>query len=150
MSGKDNKGRFVKGNKLSPGAALGNKCGTKLKEPDIRQEAYKQYCEYLASGRSKQGWTFRHPELSCTHETMEKYISENPTEFAPINKKLAESSSFNVWEEKGMNMLNSPEKCQPAIYQMFMRNKFGWDKESVDDIAECAADKILERLTKNQ
>ena len=27
-------------------------------------------------------------------------------------------------------MKGQVEKCQPAIYQMMMRNKFGWDKES--------------------
>lgn len=130
------------------GAQPNNKNGTKLKAPDIRQEAYKQYCDYLAKGLSKEGWYFEHPELTCTHKTMEKYIRENPLEFPPIQKEMAESKSYQVWEQRGIGMVQGlQEKCQPAIYQMFMRNKFGWDKESVDEVAECAADKILERLT---
>ena len=134
--------------KKKSGAQPRNNNGTKLKDSGVRQEAYKQYCEYLSSGRSKEGWVFEHPEFTCTHKTMEKYIIENPLEFPPLHKQIAESKSYKAWELRGTDMLDGKqEKCQPAIYQMFMRNKFGWDKESIDEVAECAADKILERLT---
>lgn len=134
--------------KNKKGGQPNNNNGTKLKDADVRQEAYRQYCEYLASGRSKEGWVFEHPQLTCTFKTMEKYISECPFEFPIIHKNIAEAKSYKAWELRGTDMLDGKqEKCQPAIYQMFMRNKFGWDKDSIDEVAECAADKILERLT---
>lgn len=109
----------------------GNKHAVKLKTPELKHEAYKQYCAWIASGRAKESFCFEHPELTLTHKTMEKYIREEPHVFPAINKEAAESKSYNVWEQKGMDMLDGKyEKCQPAIYQMFMRNKFGWDKEN--------------------
>lgn len=129
------------------GAPIGNKNGIKLKDPDIRQDAYRQYCEYISKGFGKEGWCFEHPEFTCTYKTIERYIAENPVEFPPIHKQLAESKSYKVWEGKGVDMLDGKqEKCQPAIYQMFMRNKFGWDKDDVNEVAECAADKILDAI----
>lgn len=108
----------------------GNKFGTKLKDPAIRQRAYREYCDHIADGKSKKAWHFRHKDLTCTWQTMEKYIKENPNEFNPIHKEIAESMSLDKWETRGLNMmLGKIKKCQPAIYQMFMRNKFGWDKE---------------------
>lgn len=129
------------------GAPKGNKNGVKLKDPDVRQEAYRQYCQHIASGESKEAFVFQHPNLTCTHKTMEKYIHENPIEFPPIHKEVAESLSFLHWTGLGKQMmLGQIEKCQPAIFQMFMRNKFSWDKEDVSEIVECAADKVLEMI----
>jgi hypothetical protein len=129
------------------GGIKGNKNGVKLKDPDVRQEAYRQYCQHIASGESKESWVFRHPHFTCTHQTMEKYIHESPIEFPPIHKQIAESLSFLHWTGLGKQMmLGKIEKCQPAIFQMFMRNKFGWDKEDMNQVVECAADKVLEMI----
>ena len=136
--------------KRKSGAFPGNQNGVKLKAPDVRQEAYKQYCAHIASGESKESFVFRHPELSCTYKTMDKYILNNPMEFPALHKEMAESESFNHWCTLGKKMmLGQVEKCQPAIFQMFMRNKFGWDKQSVEEVADCAADKILDAIRKN-
>jgi len=131
---------------MAGGGKPGNKSGTKLKDPDIRQEAYKQYCAWIALGRSKEAWKFQHPTLSCTYKTMEKYILADPVEFPPIHKEMAEADSFNVWEQRGIHMLLGQIKAEPALSQMFMRNKFGWDKEDINEVAECAADKILDMI----
>lgn len=129
------------------GAPKGNKNGVKLKEPEVRKEAYRQYCEYISNGGTKEAWTFEHPKLTCTHKTMEKYIRDNPIEFPPLHKEMAESKSYEHWLGLGKRMmLGQIEKCQPAIFQMFMRNKFDWDKDQTDEVAECAADKILEAI----
>jgi len=64
---------------------------------------------------------------------MLNYIANEPEAFPAIKKEIAHSKGQEVWEEKGENMLASERKTQPAIYQMFMRNKFGWDKESTAD-----------------
>jgi hypothetical protein len=134
---------------IMAGAPKGNKNGLKLKDPEVRQEAYRQYCKHIASGESKEAFVFQHPELTCTHKTMEKYIHDNPIEFPPIHKEIAESLSFLHWTDLGKKMmLGQIEKCQPAIFQMFMRNKFGWDKEDINEVAECAADKILDMIRK--
>lgn len=47
-------------------------------------------------------------------------------------------------------MLGQVEKCQPAIFQMFMRNKFGWDKESQSnrESKETLVEKFLDKLDK--
>jgi len=133
---------------MAGGGKPGNKNGVKLKEPDVRQEAYKQYCDWIGQGRCKESWKFVHPELSCTHKTMEKYIAADPVEFPPIKKELSEADSFKVWEQRGISMLTGEMKAETALYQMFMRNKFGWDKEDINEVAECAADKILDMIRK--
>lgn len=134
---------------IMAGAPKGNKNGVKLKDPDVRQEAYRQYCQHIASGESKEAFVFKHESLTCTHQTMEKYIHSDPIEFPPIHKEVAEALSFLHWTGLGKQMmLGQIEKCQPAIFQMFMRNKFGWDKEDINEVAECAADKILEMIRK--
>ena len=112
-------------------APKGNKNGLKLKKPEIRKEAHKQYCEWIASGMPKKAWCFEHPEFTCTYRTMDKYMAENPVEFPPIQKEVAQCKSYASWFRRGMEMLTSESKnCQPAIYQMIMRNMFDWDKET--------------------
>jgi hypothetical protein len=129
------------------GGKPGNKNGVKLKDPDVRQEAYRQYCAHIASGESKESFVFEHAELTCTHQTMEKYIAANPIEFLPIHKQVAESLSFLHWTGLGKQMmLGQIEKCQPAIFQMFMRNKFGWDKEEKSDSSVSYAEKVLDHI----
>lgn len=131
------------------GAPKGNKNGVKLKTPELKKQAYESYCTYIATGGTKEAWVFEHPEISLTSETMEKYIANDPIAFEPIHKKLAEAKSYEHWLGLGKRMmLGQIEKCQPAIFQMFMRNKFDWDKDQTDEVAECAADKILDHINK--
>ena len=111
------------------GAPVGNQNARKLKTEELKREAYRQYCEFLAKGYSKDGWEFEHPDLTLTWETMEKYIKEDPIVFEPIKKKVAEAKSFHAWECKGLKMMHGEMKSETALYQMFMRNKFGWDRE---------------------
>lgn len=111
--------------------AKGNQSAKKLKTPELKKEAYEQYCAWIATGNSKESWRFKHPEMSLTSQTMEKYIRENESVLLPIHKEMAVAESLKIWEDRGLAMmLGQIEKCQPAIFQMFMRNKFGWDKEN--------------------
>jgi hypothetical protein len=142
---RNSKGKFVKGNSIG-GAFEGNQNGVKLKDPDVRQRAYKSYCDWLSMGRSKEGWKFQSDELSCTHKTMEKYIAADPSEFPPITKEMAEADSFHIWEQRGMSMLLGEMKAETALYQMFMRNKFGWDKEEKSDSTISHAEKVLDYI----
>lgn len=112
-----------------------NKYAVKLTTDDLKKQAYKQYCEYLASGKSKEGWYFEHPTLSCTYKTIEKYMKEEPDVFPPLQKELAIAKAFEYWEDKGKSMMEGKSKSETALYQMFMRNKFGWDKkEEKEDV----------------
>ncbi len=112
-------------------AAKGNKYNLKLKTTELKLEAYRQYCEHLASGRTKKSWYFEHPELLLTWQTMEKYIAEDPEVFNPIHKEVAWSKGYQHWEEvttqsaKGLN-----KDANTASLQMVMRNKYDWDKEN--------------------
>lgn len=136
---------------VGKGAPKGNKLGTKLKDKDVRQEAYKQYCNHIASGECKESFVFEHPTLTVTYKTMERYIRENPIEFPPDKKEAAEAASYRRWTKDGHNMMMGKVKgCQPAIYQMFMRNKFGWDKEtSVKYSFEPEARTLLNKMEKD-
>jgi len=112
-------------------ARKGNKFGLKLKDPKIRQEAYLQYCQWIAEGKPKKAWSFEHSKFSCTWRTLEKYLAQNPEEFQPLHKEIAECKSYALWFERGVKMLNGESKhCQPAIYQMIMRNMFDWDRDT--------------------
>lgn len=112
------------------GAPKGNKNPVKLKTPDLKAEAYRQYCEHIAQGIPQDAWCFDHPELTLTSETMEKYISEDPIAFDPIHKRKAQAAGYKLWfavvaeSAKGNN-----EKANTASLQMIMRNKFKWDKQ---------------------
>ena len=113
------------------GFQKGNKDAVKLKDVEIMKQAYASYCEHIAKGWSKRGWHFDHPTHSCVSKTMDKYIAENPDVFPAIHREVAEAKGYQHWEELGKTTLVGKVKgAQPAIYQMFMRNKFGWDKES--------------------
>lgn len=115
------------------GGQPGNTNAKKLKTPELKLEAYRQYCEHLARGKSKESWYFEHPDMSLTWETMEKYIKEDVV-FEPIKKKIAEAKGFAMWETvleesaKGKNT-----KANTATLQMLMRNKYGWDKSEKKD-----------------
>lgn len=110
------------------GAPPGNQYGIKLKDKEIRQLAYKSYCEHLAKGKSKDSWVFRHGEYVCCYKTFQKYL-EDVSEFPPIHKDAAFADGYREWENvvegsaKGINT-----KANTASLQMLMRNKYGWDK----------------------
>jgi hypothetical protein len=113
------------------GAPRGNKNSSKkLKFPEECQKAYRSYCEWISDGKSHESWNYLSEKMTLTYKTMEKFIRENPIDFPVIHKEIAMTKSLEVWEARGLSMmLGQIEKCQPAIFQMFMRNKFGWDKE---------------------
>lgn len=109
----------------------GNKNSNKhYKFPKECQRAFNAYCEWIAIGNSERSFTFHEGEFSISYKTMENYIRNYPDSFPPIKKEIAQAKSLEVWEQRGIDMMTGKiEKCQPALYQMFMRNKFGWDKE---------------------
>lgn len=130
----------------------GNTNGVKLKDSEVRQEAYRQYCAHLAKGKSKRSFVFEHPELTCHWQTIESYMKDT-TEFNPIMKEVAICKGYAHWEqvvEDSATGIN--EKANTASLQMKMRNKFGWDKDgkySRNDDYEGEKKEFLDKLFKS-
>ena len=115
-------------------ALKGNQNGVKLKDPAVRQLAYKQYCAWLALGKSWLSFTFVHEFLMCTGETIESYIKLYPDEFPPIQKEIAFKQGYAKWEEiTEDSAIGKNKDANTASLQMVMRNKFKWDKKTDEE-----------------
>jgi len=109
----------------------GNKRGLKIKDPDVRQEAYKEFCKWLAQGKSINSFTFEKGELKCVGKTVLSYMEQYPTEFPPINKEFAFCKGYAVWEDIAeKSATGENQKANTASLQMVMRNKFKWDAKT--------------------
>lgn len=121
---------------------IGNQNGVKLKDPDIRQMAYKDYCKHIATGNSKDSWYFEHEQLTCTAQTFDKYLKDE-LEFNPIHKQIANAKGYQHWERIVHGSADGSNKeANTASLQMVMRNKFSWDKK--DNDAQESSKEILE------
>jgi thiamine pyrophosphate-dependent acetolactate synthase large subunit-like protein len=119
---------------MAVGGPYGNTKGLALKDPEMRQRAYKSYCDHIAKGKSYKSWYFIEGDCACTYKTMLEYIKDK-TEFPPIIKEIAESEGYQQWEtiaEESAKGLN--KNANTASLQMVMRNKFGWDKDKKEQI----------------
>ncbi len=132
------------------GVVFGNKNGTKIKSPDLRQKAYDQYCKWLARGKSSRSFSFVEGDLICTGKTIESYIKDNTTEFPPAKREAAYAQGMAHWESvvDGTAEGSNKQACVPAL-NMLMRNKFGWDKEEKAE-AEKASEQIQFAITKGK
>lgn len=110
----------------------GNKYGIKLKDSDTRQDAFRQYCDHLASGFPKECFFFSHPTESVCWKTMERYIKENPEEFPAILIEKAKAERYKHWLSEGQALMKGCYRSgSPIVWQTIMRNIFkeiGWDK----------------------
>jgi hypothetical protein len=126
----------------------GNQFGVALKDKDLRQEAYSNYCEWLTKGYPKKSWHFKNDKYHCSWETIEKYIQDK-SEFDPSQMDEALAKRYTHYIDLGLDMmLGKVDKCQPAIFQMFMRNMFDWDKEASQQTgkSKILLEKLLEKL----
>jgi hypothetical protein len=136
-------------------AEIGNQYAKKLTTPELCKLAYESYCAHLAKGKDKKSWNLKEP-VKLTWETMEKYIRENPQVFDPIDKQIAESDGYCLWEQVVEDAaLGKNKDHNTATLQMKMRCKFGWDRveRRDDDIitgAQLNAEKILNQLSELQ
>jgi hypothetical protein len=114
----------------------GNQFGDKL-NPLQKQLAYKQYCEHISEGLSKEAWYYEDPSdenLTITYETIESYIEKEPEAFQTSQLKRAYSACRKFFEKTGLDMMTGKNKDgNPATFQIFMRNKFGWDKDKKEE-----------------
>ena len=124
-------------NKNLAQAMKGNQNGTKLKDPDVRQDAYRQYCAHVAKGYPKESFCFEHPELSVTWETLDKYIEESPAEFPPSLMKQARAKRFEHLFGEGIKLMQGEyPKGSPVVWQTIMRNIFKaekWDQKELEE-----------------
>ena len=108
-----------------------NKYASKLKTKEIKDKVYKDYCDHIAKGYPRQAWCYEKNGLTLTQESMEKYIKEDK-DIDASHKQRALSKALKLYVEWGWNMMHGRVKNpQPAIYQIFMRNIFNWDKDTV-------------------
>lgn len=132
------------------GAPKGNKNGLKLKQPAVRQEAYRQYCKHIASGKPKEAFFFSHPEHGVTWETMDVYIKENPVEFPPVLMQRAQAERYNFWLEEGGKLIRGEYKGgSPVVWQTIMRNIFkniGWDRDQINENNKSHVQKLAESI----
>lgn len=107
----------------------------KLKLPELRQEAFRQYCDHLSKGKTKKSWYFVSDGLTLTYETMETYIKDNPDEFSHSIKRIAELEGYRYWEDFCEKASQRLAKCECNVLGLIMRNKYGWDKrkEEIQD-----------------
>lgn len=133
-------------------APKGNKIADKfkkLKELDLCQEAYKSYCDHLASGKMKESWYFDHPKLQMVWKTLQKHIREHPDVFPAVQAEIAYNKGYQKWEAVAAGSAEGEkkyEKANTASLQMIMRNKYGWDKKTEDEDTALKAKSNLETL----
>ena len=133
----------------------GNQDAKKLDTPSLMIYAFNSYCAHLARGKSKMSWNLKTP-VKLTWQTMEKYIKENPDVLKSIDKDIAWSDGFAVWEEVvEESAIGKNKEANTASLQMLMRNKYGWDKkdkeqEEGDTSTLDATQRVLDQLSKLQ
>ena len=131
------------------GAPFGNSFGTKLKDPLLRQKAYKQFCAHIAKGKSKDSFYFIDGDFKCTWKTIQSYAKESPHEFPTIEREVAYAQGYGEWEAVCEESAKGENKdANTASLNMVMRNKFAWDKPEQQNSAVDSAiiDKFLDRL----
>jgi hypothetical protein len=134
----------------------GHLINVKLSTEALKLEAYRQYCEHIAQGKPKKAWCFRHPVLSLTWETMEKYIKNEPSIFDSNQKRMAESEGLNLWfSYLGDSAKGKNKDANVASLQIILRNMHGWDKpdkQNEDDVhsAQFNQERLLEQISAKQ
>ena len=112
-------------------AAKGNDYAKKLKTKEIKDKVYKDYCEHIAKGYPHKAWYYEKDGLSICYKTIENYLDKDE-DFPSSQKNIAEAKALRIYIDLGREiMMGNVEKAQPAIYQIFMRNMFSWDKPEV-------------------
>jgi predicted glycoside hydrolase/deacetylase ChbG (UPF0249 family) len=105
-----------------------NKYALKLKTPELRQEAYRQYCDHIAAGYEKKSWYFDHPTITCTWNTIEKTLRDYAEEFDLELKEVAEAKGLRVWENVLYASARGENKsANPLSIKMIFANKWGWN-----------------------
>ena len=123
------------------GAQKGNKNGVKLKDADVRQDAFNSFLDHIAKGNVKESWYYDQDGLTCVCDTMEQYIKDNPLEFPSTKVKAAYSKGYQHWEAVcNGSAAGANKKANVASLNMLMRNKFKWDQPVKQDAPATQSD----------
>jgi len=104
-----------------------NNYNAALKNKEIKEKVYKDYCDHLAKGKMARSWCYNKDGIQLTYESMERYIREDE-DLDPAKKKLAVIEGLKIWEGHCEDGALCHREVNTACLQMVMRNKFGWDK----------------------
>lgn len=114
----------------------GNKNAVILKEPEIRQIAYTDFCQHIADGFPLEAWSFSQDGYRCSWQTMMSYIKNDTIgEFNPILKEQAHAQAYKKLYSQGLRLMTGEIRGgSPVVWQTVMRNvnrRFGWDSEQI-------------------
>lgn len=114
----------------------GNKHATILKDPEIRQIAYRDFCNHISEGFPQECWSFEKGGYRCSYQTILSYIKNDTIgEFDPILKEMSHSRAYKKLYGVGLNLMTGKIQGSPITWQVVMRNvnrRFGWDAEQVN------------------
>ena len=123
------KGKLTRNEKIAK-TMIGNQNARKLHDPGVKQEAFEKYLAHLRSGMPKDAFAYETEDACVNHQMIDKMMADNPSEFPPHKRAAAENERYNNWLNRGLNMMDGKvPHCEPAIYQMMMRNMFKWDRK---------------------
>jgi len=109
------------------------------KSDKFQRLVYEQYCLHLAAGYPQNAFVLDlpdYPDYSITYKTIESLIKSHPAKFPPHKKAVAYAKGLKGWIDLGKKMMLGEfekRKVQPALYQLLMRNIYGWDKETPEE-----------------
>jgi hypothetical protein len=117
--------------------AEGNQLAKKLTTSELKEEAYRQYCEHVAEGWPKESWYFEHPDLTLTWQTMETYIKNEPDVFKSNLMNLAKAKRYRHWFGEGKTLMKGGyAHGSPVVWQTIMRNMFKEQKWDVKELEQ--------------
>lgn len=124
--------------KPPPPAPKGNQRGIILKDAEIRQIAYKDFCQHIADGYPQECWSFSQDGYRCHFQTMLSYIKGDISgEFDPNLKKEAHCKAYKKLYGEGLSLMRGQYKNgSPVVWQTVMRNvnrRFGWDTDIIEE-----------------
>lgn len=142
---------MTKNKHLPPPAPIGNQRGVILKDPAIRQIAYKDFCQHIADGYPQECWSFHKDGHRCSWMTMLTYIKNDTcSEFDPLLKEQAHAEAYKKLYGEGLTLMKGGYKNgSPVVWQTIMRNvnrRFGWDTDQIIENNKTHVQKLAESI----
>lgn len=128
-------------------AHIGNQHGLALPTPELRAEAFKAFCEWLAKGKSPFSFTFEKDNYGCCGRTIISYLEKFSQELSAIKRDIAFAKGYAHWEDVVDNNAKGIDKNSnlPGL-QMVMRNKYKWDAKEDDKKSDTS--EAIEKMSK--
>lgn len=146
MSDRNEKGQFLPGNKCAPGGPIGNKFALNLKTPEKRRQVFEHFCQWIAQGNPKNGWFYEDDEVTLSWKSLDNYLRNYPEEFTQEEVEISRSKGLMKWVKEGRQILFQEVKGDVAMYQMFMRNLYKWDRPDKSEEDESDNQSFLKKM----